>query len=97
MIYISGIKNSYTPFLGYVIIIELSRGGFAMRYIVRKALNLVSANNENNFMILSKYFGENGIEKNDYLFILTNEIYDEEKCLKAIKSIIYITYSNGIV
>lgn len=36
---------------------------------------------------LVAFFNKNHVEPKDYLFVLTNELYDENKCLTAIKSL----------
>lgn len=64
---------------------------------VKGMLRLMSKNAEENDSILRERFRKSNVNAKEYLFVLTDELYDEKACLKAIKSLLSCGSASGKV
>lgn len=54
---------------------------------VKGILRFMGKRRDDNAASLVAFFNKNNVERKDYLFVLTDELYDEKSCLTAIKSL----------
>ena len=64
---------------------------------VKGMLRLMGKRAEENDSILVERFRKNNVSKKDYLFVLTDERYDEKSCLTAIQSLISCEHAEPTV